>query len=307
MNFKQYEAFYWIGRLGSFRAAARHLRTAQPTISARIRELEEVVGVDLFDRAARNARLTPKGHELMAYAAQLIALANDVQQRVGTRESLTGRVGFGATNTHAMTWLPELARRVARTHPGLVLEFAIDTSESLRALIERGHLDLGVLAGPFDSRKLAAEPVGRVSNVWIASPALNTLPRPCDARDLANLPLISDGPGTLLHAATMEWFRAEGVEPRLNHGCSQLTTRVHLALEGVGVALAARSTVAPHVARGALEIVHTKREAPALAYFLAHLTKGLSPGARVVAQAAKQLLEQKPDLDAYYAASINER
>lgn len=301
MNFKQYEAFYWIGRLGSFRAAAKHLGASQPAISTRIQELEEALGVKLFERVQRSARLTAKGQELMGYAAQLMALSTDVQQRVGTREVLSGHVRFGATNAHAMTWLPELLRRVARTHPGVTVELAIDTSEALRGALEKGSVDLAVLAGPIDARKLAAEPVGRVSNVWVASPKLVPPIRRCSARDLANLPIITDRPGTLLHIATMEWFRAEGAVPRLHHGCSQLTTRVHLALEGAGAALAARSTVAPQLAAGTLQTIPTTRPAPQLDYFLAFPVKGLSKARRVVAETARALLSLKPDLDAHYA------
>jgi DNA-binding transcriptional LysR family regulator len=237
----------------------------------------------------------------MGYAAQLMALSVDVQQRIGTREALSGHVRFGATSAHAMTWLPELVRRVARTHPGISVELAIDTSEALRRALDQGQIDLGVVAGPFDTRKMAAEPVGRVSNIWVASPKLAPPMRKCTARDLANLPIITDRPGTLLHTATLEWFRAEGAVPRLHHGCSQLTTRIHLALEGTGVALVARSTAEPHLARGTLQRMATSRPAPQLDYFLAFPVKGLSKPCRIVADAARMLLSQKPDLDAHYA------
>jgi DNA-binding transcriptional LysR family regulator len=66
MNFRQLEALYWIVRLGSFHAAARHLKTSQPAISARIREMEQQLGVTLFDRSGRKVRPTPKGHESCA-------------------------------------------------------------------------------------------------------------------------------------------------------------------------------------------------------------------------------------------------
>src|SRR5258705_4571681 len=80
MNFRQYEALYWIGRLGSFHAAARHLKTSQPAISARIRDLEQSLGVILFERTDRGVQLTLKGRDLLQYAAQLVSLASEIQQ-----------------------------------------------------------------------------------------------------------------------------------------------------------------------------------------------------------------------------------
>ena len=61
------------------------------------------------------------------------------------------------------------------------------------------------------------------------------------AADLALWPVITDRAGTHLHAAAMDWFRIEGVEPARHHGCSSLPTRIQLAVRGVGVALASPS------------------------------------------------------------------
>jgi DNA-binding transcriptional LysR family regulator len=94
MNLKQLEAFYWIARLGSFHAAARHLKMRQPSVSARVRELERHLGIALFDRSGRSVRLTTKGRELLSYADQMLQLAGEVEQRVGSRAAPTGRVRF---------------------------------------------------------------------------------------------------------------------------------------------------------------------------------------------------------------------
>ena len=56
----------------------RHLKTSQPAISTRIRELERELGVVLFDRSERKVRPTPKGHELLHYAAQVIGIASEI-------------------------------------------------------------------------------------------------------------------------------------------------------------------------------------------------------------------------------------
>ena len=307
MNFRQYEAFYWIGRLGSFHAAARHLKASQPAISARIRDLEASLGVTLFDRGERGVQLSAKGHELLPYAAQLMALASDVRNRVGASEALTGRVRFGATNIHALTWLPDLIERVSRSHPGVVVEVAVDTSETMQLLLERGSLDLAVIAGPVESAKLKAEPVGRVANAFVASPRLSLPIESVSARELARWPIISDRPGTHLHDATIGWFREEGAEPHQLHSCSHLPTRIHLAIEGFGVALAARSAVNRELSQGTLELVPTSRPAPHLDYYLVHSASGLSPADHIVAEAAHALLAQKPDLESYYAAAEDRR
>jgi DNA-binding transcriptional LysR family regulator len=303
MNFRQYEALYWIGRLGSFHAAARQLKTSQPAISARIRELEEALGVQLFVRADRKALLTTKGRELLPYAAQLMGLVADIRQHVGAREALTGRVRFGATNIHALTWLPGLIARLAASHPGILVEIAIDTSETMQDLLERGSLDIAIVAGPLRGQRLTAEPVGRVANIWVASPKLGFPVEPQSARELAKWPIISDRPGTHLHAATMDWFRAEAAEPHCHHSCSLLPTRIHLALEGIGVALAARSAVQKELDAGLLQVAATTRPAPELSYVMAYSDIGLSPCGQAVVEAVRASIAAQPTLEAYYEAS----
>jgi DNA-binding transcriptional LysR family regulator len=303
MNFGQFEALYWIARLGSFHAAARHLKTSQPAISARIRGLEQQLGVALFDRSEHKARPTAKGQELLHYAAQLIGIASEITQRVGTREALSGRVRLGVTSVPALTWLPNLLERVARSYPGIVIEFMVDSSEVLHDRIGRGQLDVAVVAGPLASPKVTTEPLGSVPMAWLASPKLNLPLQPMRAADLALWPVISDRQGSHLYTAAMEWFRREGVEPRQHHGCSSLPTRIHLALQGVGVALAAPSAASRELSRGTLQIVATLNAPPTLDYVIAYASIGSSPSVRIVADAAKSLIGQKPDLQSYYSAS----
>jgi DNA-binding transcriptional LysR family regulator len=65
MNVHQLETFYWIVKLGGFTAAADRLRPTQSTVSMRIRELERSLGVRLFDRGKRTARVTAAARELV--------------------------------------------------------------------------------------------------------------------------------------------------------------------------------------------------------------------------------------------------
>src|SRR5262245_10055306 len=138
MNFRQFEALYWIGRLGSFQAAARHLNTSQPAISARIREMELELGVTLFDRSERKVKPTAKGRELLPYATQLMTIASEIRECVGSREALSGRVRFGVTGISALTWMRGLLNRMALDYPGIAVELTVDSSEMLWAQIEGG-------------------------------------------------------------------------------------------------------------------------------------------------------------------------
>lgn len=302
MNLKQFEALYWVARLGGFHAAARHLKTTQPTISARIRELERSLGVELFDRSRRNARITAKGRELVGYAEQIMQLGSDIQQRVGTRNALSGRVRLGVTSVPAATWLPSLVRRLAQAYPGIALEFTVDTSESMREGLLAGELDAAVLSASLPlGAKLAADRVGRVELAWLASPALGLPAGRVDPAVLAASPIITDERGGPLHAIAEAWFRGGGAAPQRHHACSSLIARIRLAAEGMGVALATPDAAAREIAEGALRVLVADPPLPALEYVLASSAPRLSPAVKVVATLVKELIAERPSIQFFYS------
>jgi DNA-binding transcriptional LysR family regulator len=301
MNFRQFEALYWIARLGSFHAAARRLKTSQPAISARIRELERELGVELFDRGGRSARPTQKGHELLHYAEQIMAMSAEIQQRVGTKEALSGLVRLGVTPVSAVTWMPTLLKRLERTYPGIIVEYTVDASESLQGGMLKGELDIVFMAGPISSPQVVVESLGKVSVSWLASPDLGLPLAPMSAADMALWPIITDARGSHLHELATDWFRAEGVEPGRHHSCSSLLTRIRLATQGLGVAMGPASSAAHELAAGTLRVVATKRPLPPLEYRVVYSSIGLSPATKLVAEHIKELIGETRDLQLYYS------
>jgi DNA-binding transcriptional LysR family regulator len=303
MNLQHFEALYWIGRLGSFHAAARHLKTSQPAISGRIRDLERELGVTLFDRAQRKAKLTPKGYDLLQYAAQIIGIAEEIRRRVGERETIAGRVRMGVTGMAAMTWVRSLVRSLEQTHPDITIELMVETSEIMAEHLDAGELDLAVIAGPLEATKIASEKLGSVPMSWLASPSLRLPQRVLTPAEIAVHPIISGRAGTSLHTAAMAWFRSGDCEPLRHHACSSLDVRIQLAAQGLGIAIAAASAAKRELRNGSLTLLETDRPVPPIEYFIAHPSFGLSPAARIVAEGSRLLIAQKPNLEAYYSAA----
>lgn len=303
MHLKHFEALYWVGRLGGFHAAARHLKTSQPTISARVRELEEQLGVALFDRSRRQAVLTAKGRELVGYAEQMLRLASDIQQRVGTRHKLSGPVRLGVTSVPAATWLPTLVRRLAHAYPSIALEFMVETSEALRGHLLGGTLDIAIVSSGLPlPPTVRAQPLGRVELAWLAAPSMGLPAGPVDPRTLSGSPVISDVPGSQLRAIADAWFAAGDTQPHRHHACPNLISRIRLACEGVGVALATPAAAAREVAEGALRVLPADPPLPPLEYVLASAAPGVAPPAvSVVATMAMELIAERPGMQFFYS------
>lgn len=83
ITFWQLEAFHWAATLGSVNAAARHLFVSQPAITARVRELEGILGHALFARSQQGVQLTAAGDELFQQVQQLLKAGEEVERRGG--------------------------------------------------------------------------------------------------------------------------------------------------------------------------------------------------------------------------------
>lgn len=291
---EQLLAFREIVQAGGFHAAARRLGLSQPSLSARLRELETVLGVALLERRGRRLKLTPEGRELLDYAERILALGREALERVGTRNRPAGRVRLGLTAIPAVTWLPRLVNRLARLHPAIRLEFIVEASEVLAGLLRAGALDVACLAGPLDLPGVNVESLADVPMAWLAGPGLALPPGPLGPAELAGLPLITDTPGSHLHGLAMNWFRAAGLEPSCHHACSSLPTRIRLATLGLGVAMAPALVARRELAEGSLRVVDVKPPLPGLPYLLAIAGTPPSPAAAAVAEAARQAMAEEP-------------
>ncbi len=142
------------GRL-NFRAAAEAQFVTQSTLSAGIKELESVLGVQLVERNQRSVRLTAVGEDVVARARDLLAAATDLAE-VAKRSvaPLSGPLRMGVIPTIAPFLLPEVLPPLRRAHPGLKLHLREDLTERLIERLRAGSLDIALIALPYDTGDL---------------------------------------------------------------------------------------------------------------------------------------------------------
>jgi DNA-binding transcriptional LysR family regulator len=172
MNVRFLEAFVWVVKLGSFKAAAEKMHTTQAGISSRIATLEEQFGVRLFDREHRGVLLTYHGTELLPYAERMIELQARMVAAMGQMDAFSGMLRIGVIETVAHTWLPDLFSRFAEKYPNATLELVSDITPRLRDDLLRGTIDCAILSeeitpGFIDNRRIA-----NLAMRWVTGPSL---------------------------------------------------------------------------------------------------------------------------------------
>lgn len=255
MTLQQLETFYWTVTLGSFAAAAERLYATQSTISMRIRELERALGVDLFDRSQRKARLTPKGRELLDYATRILDLSTELEHRIAAPASVAGAVRFGVAEVVSTTWLPRLIELIAQRYPRVRLEIEEGLTGDLMHGLLQGELELVLAPGHTRLQDLSTLPLGRVPFAWMASPALKLAKQAHTPAQLAEWPIIGLKPESFHHAAIEEWFRRGQAHSQYLARCKSVAVAASMTIAGMGVAYLPVRSYRHEIAQGKLEII----------------------------------------------------
>ncbi|NSX02769.1 LysR family transcriptional regulator [Cupriavidus gilardii] len=133
----------------NFRRAAERLNMAQPPLTAAIRQMEEELGVRLFERSNRITGLTAAGEVLRQEARRTIAQAERavaMAKRAGEGSVGTLRIGFVASAVRDL--VPQIVTEFRRTHAMAVLELEEATTARQIAAILTDRMDVGIVALP---------------------------------------------------------------------------------------------------------------------------------------------------------------
>lgn len=169
VTLKQLEALYWIGRLGNFEAAARHLQTSQSTITRRIQEFETVTGAALFDRTTRVPTLSRRGQEACLQAAAILESTDQLMAGLSSPEMIARRVSIGVTELSSFSWLPNFMRSVRATFPKLELDLRVGSAYKLRQLLVQNELDFAVVPSALYPPGFTAKKVGTLTTSFCAA------------------------------------------------------------------------------------------------------------------------------------------
>jgi DNA-binding transcriptional LysR family regulator len=225
------ETLLWISRLGTFAAAAERLNTTQPTISARVRELEAQLGYPIFRREGRRMLLTVRGRQLVRDTEPLWAAL----ERTLAPDGLAGARGvvrLGTGEIAAASCLPGFVAQVERDLPAVTLDITISLTAQLLQDLLGATSDLVFLAGPVASPGLVTTSLGAVALRWLASPATAARMKAGASPPIWSLPRHSP-----LHQVMLETLaeRGQAVPPVAT--CNNVRALIDIIAQGQGLAL----------------------------------------------------------------------
>ena len=234
---------------GQTRAAGK-LNLTQSALSHQLRELESRVGAPLFIRASRGMVLTAVGERILASARRVLHEVETLERDLMT-EATAGGAGIVRLATECYTcyhWLPGVVTAFRQEWPRVDVRIVAEaTANPVRALLD-GALDLAIVAGDVDERRLGCTALFEDEQVVVVAPSHPLASQAfVDPEDLREEHLILYTTHSSENSVLREVLRPAGVEPR-NLTRVQLTEAiVELVKAGLGVSVLARWAIAPQL------------------------------------------------------------
>lgn len=202
---------------GNIHRAAEVLNMSQPAASKLLKDLEDMIGVALFERLPRGMRATWYGESMIRHARIALSSLGEAGAEIeALKAGHAGNVGIGAIAGPAMTLLPPALAHITQQHPDLRVSLLVESSDVLLERLAQNRLDFLVarLFARHDKRHLHYEALAEEEVCAIARPQhpILSLKKP-GLRDLAKAAWVVPPDGSVLRHRFELMFQSAGLEP----------------------------------------------------------------------------------------------
>jgi DNA-binding transcriptional LysR family regulator len=252
LTLAQLETFFWTAQLGSAQRAAQHLNLAQPTVSLRLKELQEAMGASLLERTSRGLSATAEGRALLPRVAAILSELQGIKGQDPTR-AVVGPIRVGLAEGFAVSCLPPLLAGLLEDTPALQPEWVVATSTTLEAALLKDTLDIAVLLNPIGDERLGLRPLGLQPTTRVVAASWDVKDT-VEPKDLWSRPVISNPAPSAMHRQITAWFAAARLEPARMSICTSVAVIPELVAAGIGAGLLPVRMVERHVAVGQMRM-----------------------------------------------------
>lgn len=254
VELSQLESFVEAQRRGSITRAAEALDVAQPTLTARLRGLEQELGTPLLIRGRRGVTLTAAGRRFLPRAmAALEAVRRGVADTRSARDARGGFLTLGLASDLAVYLAPQALARFARTHPDVEVTVRSGRSRAIAGALRADEIEIAlvsqlVVLPELASRALFTEDVPVVVGKTHGFARRSRV----SMEDLSLSGLVIRDPAAYLHTLTFAYFADAGTAPRVLMELDNTEACKRIVLAGFGAALLPEMAIRDELRRGDL-------------------------------------------------------
>jgi LysR family transcriptional regulator, hydrogen peroxide-inducible genes activator len=239
ISLRQLEYVVAVARFRNFHEAAASCHVSQPGLSIQLRQLEEQLGIRIFERDRRRVLLTSEGEEIVRRAARVLEEAGAlVEAAKASSKPMGGLLRLGVIPTVAPYVLPAALPRLRKKHPGLRVRLREAHTADLVQSMREGDLDLLLLSLDADLGGLVERELF-VDDFVVALPRAHRLAarKAIREKDLLNEPVLLLEDGHCLRANALSVCQSAGAREQADFRAGSLSTLVQMVAAGNGITL----------------------------------------------------------------------
>ncbi|WP_077735726.1 LysR family transcriptional regulator [Bacillus sonorensis] len=253
MDIRQLKYFVTIAKEGKITTAAKKLHIAQPPLSRQLKQMEEELGVVLFDRNKKKSlTLTYEGEVFLKRAKEILhKLEDSILEVRELHEEVNGTLSVGSTIYCAALLLSKVSE-IREMYPHLMFNIWEGEPMRLRELLESRQIDAAITTTPFHSKNIETKSLPDIPcKLVLPVDQSYGLTREAELNDISGLPLILLRPthGKGIYDEVVQTFQRSGVEPTVVCECHDSTTLLSLVTSGFGATILPLSMLPEHFAK----------------------------------------------------------
>lgn len=238
-NLEYYKVFYYVAKTGGITQAAIKLSVSQPAVSQSIRQLENLLGVELIVRGARGIRLTNEGELLYEHVKKGYEEIEAGVAKLDRMKNLElGEIRIGASDMTLKYFLLPYLEQFHDLFPGIKVIVTNAPTPDTISILNGGTIDFGVVSTPLSLEKgIESFSVREIEDIFVAGrrflPYKNKM---MDFKELENLPLICLEKNTSTRSYVDQIMDSYGVHfsPEFELATSDMIVQFSLRSLGVG-------------------------------------------------------------------------
>lgn len=262
LTIKQFKYFEALAKEGHFGRAADACSISQPALSMQIKDLEDTLGSELFERSPKQVRLTSFGESFALRVRDILSSIDELSEfaRV-SQNSFLSKLRLGVIPTIAPYLLPKIIGNLTYLHPSLDIQIRETQTNKLIQELEEGRLDAAILALPISESAFTEVALFEENFVLVRNKADEHKPTP-DADKLREMRLLLLEEGHCFRDQALSFCNINTGLPREGLEGSSLSTLVQMVGAGIGVTLIPEMAVPVETRSADVSVTHFKEPRP---------------------------------------------
>lgn len=295
MTLHQLNIFRAVARRLNFTRAAKEIHLSQPSVSMQVHQLEDELGVSLFEQVGKRVYLTEAGKILEGYVHRVMALLDETHEAIEELKGLRrGHLHIGASTTPGVYLLPRIIGRFKERYPEVEVFLEIANTRQVAEKVLRNEIDVGFVGGLLEAGMgIRVEPYLMDELVLVAPPHHSLTGRhPIDPRELAGERLILREPGSATRELALKALNRLDVITQVGMELGNPEAVKQAVAAGLGLSFVSRFSVLSELAEGKLVVVPLEGLSPQRQLsIIFHQDKRLTPPALAFLDEARQVEE----------------